>query len=47
VLDFGASRDREPADRLGRRIVVDTNGEEIEEEVAEENEDAEVDESEE
>jgi F-box and WD-40 domain protein CDC4 len=46
VLDFGASRDREPADRLGRRIVVDTNGEEIEE-VSEENDDENVDESEE
>ncbi|EEP80561.1 cell division control protein 4 [Uncinocarpus reesii 1704] len=29
VLDFGASRDRVPADRLGRRIVVDSHGKEI------------------
>lgn len=28
VLDFGASRDRIPVDRLGTRIVVDRNGEE-------------------
>lgn len=29
VLDFGASRDRIPADRLGTRIVVDSTGEEV------------------
>ncbi|EEH33946.1 WD repeat-containing protein [Paracoccidioides lutzii Pb01] len=29
VLDFGASRDRVPSERLGKRIVVDRNGEEI------------------
>ncbi|KAK2776969.1 SCF ubiquitin ligase complex subunit cdc4 [Emmonsiellopsis sp. PD_33] len=29
VLDFGASRDRVPEDRLGKRIVVDRNGTEI------------------
>lgn len=29
MLDFGASRDRIPTDRLGRRIVVDQNGQEI------------------
>ncbi|EGE85354.2 hypothetical protein RJZ56_005308 [Blastomyces dermatitidis] len=29
VLDFGASRDRIPAERLGTRIVVDRNGKEV------------------
>ncbi|PGH02711.1 hypothetical protein AJ80_08808 [Polytolypa hystricis UAMH7299] len=32
ILDFGASRDRVPSHRLGRRIVVDVNGEELKEE---------------
>ncbi|KAI1966653.1 SCF ubiquitin ligase complex subunit cdc4 [Ophidiomyces ophidiicola] len=31
VLDFGASRDRAPAERLGKRIVVDKYGEEVQE----------------
>ncbi|PGG99063.1 hypothetical protein AJ79_08697 [Helicocarpus griseus UAMH5409] len=29
VLDFGASRDRVPEEQLGKRIVVDVNGEEV------------------
>lgn len=32
VLDFGAYRDGTPAHKLGQRIVVDENGEEISDE---------------
>jgi F-box and WD-40 domain protein CDC4 len=31
VLDFGASRDGIPAHRLGKRIVVNRNGEDVNE----------------